>query len=197
MARYRKPWYQGDTIPVGIGQGYWTATPLQLAKAMTILINDGEVKPPHLLKSIQGNGITMNYPEENLPSIGVKDSGYWEIAKDGMYGVNNRPNGTARRSFAGTPYKSAGKSGTAQVFSLAPNQTYDAKKLANYLHDHAWFTGFAPYDNPQVVVSILLENAGGGSTNGAPIARKIFDHILLGKNDTDLPAATQDHTPND
>ncbi|MGL5161435.1 MAG: peptidoglycan DD-transpeptidase MrdA, partial [Plesiomonas shigelloides] len=191
MARYRKPWYQGDTIPVGIGQGYWTATPLQLAKAMTILINDGEVKPPHLLKSIQGNGITMNYPEENLPSIGVKDSGYWEIAKDGMYGVNNRPNGTARRSFAGTPYKSAGKSGTAQVFSLAPNQTYDAKKLANYLHDHAWFTGFAPYDNPQVVVSILLENAGGGSTNGAPIARKIFDHILLGKNDTDLPAATQ------
>ncbi|MGL5552009.1 MAG: peptidoglycan DD-transpeptidase MrdA, partial [Plesiomonas shigelloides] len=196
MARYRKPWYQGDTIPVGIGQGYWTATPLQLAKAMTILINDGEVKPPHLLKSIQGNGITMNYPEENLPSIGVKDSGYWEIAKDGMYGVNNRPNGTARRSFAGTPYKSAGKSGTAQVFSLAPNQTYDAKKLANYLHDHAWFTGFAPYDNPQVVVSILLENAGGGSTNGAPIARKIFDHILLGKNDTDLPAATQDHTPN-
>ncbi|MGL5186938.1 MAG: peptidoglycan DD-transpeptidase MrdA [Plesiomonas shigelloides] len=197
MARYRKPWYQGDTIPVGIGQGYWTATPLQLAKAMTILINDGEVKPPHLLKSIQGNGITMNYPEENLPSIGVKDSGYWEIAKDGMYGVNNRPNGTARRSFAGTPYKSAGKSGTAQVFSLAPNQTYDAKKLANYLHDHAWFTGFAPYDNPQVVVSILLENAGGGSTNGAPIERKIFDHILLGKNDTDLPAATQDHTPND
>ncbi|QOH79056.1 peptidoglycan DD-transpeptidase MrdA [Plesiomonas shigelloides] len=197
MARYRKPWYQGDTIPVGIGQGYWTATPLQLVKAMTILINDGEVKPPHLLKSIQGNGITMNYPEENLPSIGVKDSGYWEIAKDGMYGVNNRPNGTARRSFAGTPYKSAGKSGTAQVFSLAPNQTYDAKKLANYLHDHAWFTGFAPYDNPQVVVSILLENAGGGSTNGAPIARKIFDHILLGKNDTDLPAATQDHTPND
>ena len=197
MARYRKPWYQGDTIPVGIGQGYWTATPLQLAKAMTILINDGEVKPPHLLKSIQGNGITMNYPEENLPSIGVKDSGYWEIAKDGMYGVNNRPNGTARRSFAGTPYKSAGKSGTAQVFSLAPNQTYDAKKLANYLHDHAWFTGFAPYDNPQVVVSILLENAGGGSTNGAPLARKIFDHILLGKNDTDLPAATQDHTPND
>lgn len=197
VARYRKPWYQGDTIPVGIGQGYWTATPLQLAKAMTILINDGEVKPPHLLKSIQGNGITMNYPEENLPSIGVKNSGYWEIAKDGMYGVNNRSNGTARRSFAGTPYKSAGKSGTAQVFSLAPNQTYDAKKLANYLHDHAWFTGFAPYDNPQVVVSILLENAGGGSTNGAPIARKIFDHILLGKNDTDLPAATEAHTPND
>lgn len=197
MARYRKPWYQGDTIPVGIGQGYWTATPLQLAKAITILINDGEVKPPHLLKSIQGNGITMNYPEENLPSIGVKSSGYWEIAKDGMYGVNHRPNGTARRAFAGTPYKSAGKSGTAQVFSLAPNQTYDAKKLANYLHDHAWFTGYAPYDNPQVVVSILLENAGGGSTNGAPIARKIFDHILLGKNDTDLPAATQDHTPND
>ncbi|KAB7699338.1 peptidoglycan DD-transpeptidase MrdA [Plesiomonas shigelloides] len=197
MARYRKPWYQGDTIPVGIGQGYWTATPLQLAKAMTILINDGEVKPPHLLKSIQGNGITMNYPEENLPSIGVKDSGYWEIAKDGMYGVNNRPNGSARRAFAGTPYKSAGKSGTAQVFSLAPNQTYDAKKLANYLHDHAWFTGYAPYDNPQVVVSVLLENAGGGSTNGAPIVRKIFDHILLGKNDTDLPAATQDHTPND
>lgn len=198
VARYRKPWYQGDTIPVGIGQGYWTATPLQLAKAMTILINDGEVKPPHLLKSIQGNGITMNYPEENLPSIGVKSSGYWEIAKDGMYGVNNRPNGTARRSFAGTPYKSAGKSGTAQVFSLAPNQTYDAKKLANYLHDHAWFTGFAPYDNPQVVVSILLENAGGGSTNGAPIARKIFDHVLLGKNDADTPAAKlEDHTPND
>ncbi|MBO1109960.1 penicillin-binding protein 2, partial [Plesiomonas shigelloides] len=115
MARYGKRWYEGGTIPGGIGKGYGTATPLQLAKAMTVLINDGEVKPPQLLKSNQGNGITMNYPEENLTSISVKDSGYRENAKHGMYGETNRPNGTARRSFAGNQYKFAGTPGTAQV----------------------------------------------------------------------------------
>jgi penicillin-binding protein 2 len=95
--------------------------------------------------------------------------------------VNYGKKGTARRAFADTPYLSAGKSGTAQVFGLAEDQEYNADELAEHLRDHALFTGFAPLDDPQVVVTIVLENAGGGSTNGAPVARRIFDHILIDK----------------
>ncbi|MDE9500035.1 penicillin-binding protein 2, partial [Xenorhabdus bovienii] len=111
--RYKKPWYQGDTISVGIGQGYWTATPMQMVKALMTLINDGEVKTPHFLMNTRVNGEMQPYqPPVSVP-IGDIHSGYWEMAKDGMYGVANAPNGTARRSFAGTPYKAAVKSGTA------------------------------------------------------------------------------------
>jgi penicillin-binding protein 2 len=185
MARHRTPWYQGDTIPVGIGQGYWTATPMQLAKATSVLVNRGEVIAPHLLKATIDNVTDSHLPEhvvpEAYPPVANVEQRYWDIAFEGMNLVNNGKKGTARGAFRNTPYISAGKSGTAQVFGLAEDQEYNADELAEHLRDHALFTGFAPIEDPQVVVTIVLENAGGGSTNGAPVARRIFDHILLDK----------------
>ncbi|MFC0229588.1 peptidoglycan DD-transpeptidase MrdA [Serratia aquatilis] len=183
--RFKKPWYQGDTIPVGIGQGYWTATPVQMAKALNTLINDGNVKIPHLMLSTRVNGVLVPYRQEENKQIGDIHSGFWEIAKDGMYGVANRPNGTARKFFEGTPYKAAAKSGTAQVFGY---ETYNAHKLAEHLRDHKLMTAFAPFDNPTVSVAIILENGGSGPAVGT-ITRQILDHILLGDNNTQLPDA--------
>ncbi|CNE01593.1 peptidoglycan DD-transpeptidase MrdA [Yersinia nurmii] len=183
--RHKKPWYQGDTIPVGIGQGYWTATPIQMAKALMTLINDGDVKNPHLLLNTKVDGVLVPYRQEKQIQIGDIHSGFWELAKDGMYGVANRPNGTGRKFFEGTPYKAAAKSGTAQVYSY---ETYNAHKVAEHLRDHKLMTAFAPYDKPTVAVAIILENGGAGPAVGT-ITRQILDHILLGDNNTELPDA--------
>ncbi|MBW7982642.1 peptidoglycan DD-transpeptidase MrdA [Enterobacillus tribolii] len=186
MKRYKKPWYQGDTIPVGIGQGYWTATPIQMSKALNTLINDGNMKVPHLLLSTRIDGKLVPYQQKEAVQIGDIHSGYWEIAKDGMYGVANRPNGTARKYFSGAPYKIAAKSGTAQVFGY---ETYNAHTLAEHLRDHKLMTAFAPYSDPKISVAIILENGGAGPAVGT-IVRQILDHIMLGDNNTDLPPET-------
>lgn len=184
MSRHRTPWYKGDTIPVGIGQGYWTATPMQIAKATTVLVNDGKVTAPHLLKASIDNG--GDFEEQHIeeyvtyPPIRNVPKKYWDMAKEGMHRVNHGVRGTARRSFYDMSYETAGKSGTAQVFGLAEDEEYKADEVAEHLRDHALFTGFAPFDDPKVVVTVVLENAGGGSSNGAPVARKIFDRVVLG-----------------
>ncbi|MDF4405437.1 penicillin-binding transpeptidase domain-containing protein, partial [Vibrio parahaemolyticus] len=180
--RYKKPWYQGDTIPVGIGQGYWTATPIQMSKALMTLINDGQVKTPHLLEGTKLGNAMVPYEDKETKQIGDIHSGYWELAKHGMYGVANAPNGTGRRSFIGTPYKVAAKSGTAQVFSY---ETYNASKLAEHLRDHKLMIAYAPYDKPTIAVAIILENGGAGPAVG-DIVRQIFDHVLLGDNRTEV-----------
>ncbi|UYI47793.1 penicillin-binding protein 2 [Vibrio natriegens] len=184
MSRHRTPWYKGDTIPVGIGQGYWTATPMQIAKATSVLVNDGAVTAPHLLKASINNGgdFDEQHSEEYLSYPPIKDvpKKYWDMAKEGMRRVNHGVRGTARRSFYDMSYETAGKSGTAQVFGLAEDEEYKADEVAEHLRDHALFTGFAPFDDPKVVVTVVLENAGGGSSNGAPVARKIFDRVVLG-----------------
>ncbi|MBT0725465.1 peptidoglycan DD-transpeptidase MrdA [Rosenbergiella sp. S61] len=185
LNRFKKPWYQGDTIPVGIGQGYWTATPLQMNKALMALINDGVLKVPHLLLSANRAGTSHAYQPPVSEVIGDVHSGYWEIAKDGMYGVANRPNGTAHKSFTGAPYKIAAKSGTAQVFGLKANETYNAHKISERLRDHKLMTAFAPYDNPRVAITMILENGGSGAAVGT-IMRQILDHIMLGDNNTQL-----------
>ncbi|WP_226569109.1 peptidoglycan DD-transpeptidase MrdA [Mangrovibacter yixingensis] len=184
--RFKKPWYQGDTIPVGIGQGYWTATPIQMNKALMTLINNGVIKTPHLLMDTVVDGKKVPWSQKEDGHIGDIHSGFWEIAKDGMYGVANRPNGTAHRYFAGAPYKIAAKSGTAQVFGLKANETYNAHKISERLRDHKLMTAFAPYDNPRVAVSIILENGGAGPAVGT-VVRQILDHIMLGDNNTALP----------
>ncbi|MGE9550845.1 peptidoglycan DD-transpeptidase MrdA [Erwinia amylovora] len=188
MKRFKKPWYQGDTIPVGIGQGYWTATPVQMNKAMMILINDGVIKTPHLMSSSVVNNVKVPYRQPEIPPVADIHNGNWEIAKDGMYGVANRPNGTARKSFADAPYKIAAKSGTAQVFGLKANETYNAHKVSELLRDHKLMTAYAPYDNPRVAVTMILENGGAGPAVGT-IMRQILDHIMLGDNNTNLPDA--------
>lgn len=189
LRRFKKPWYQGDTIPVGIGQGYWTATPLQMNKALMVLINDGIVKTPHLMKFIREGKIAQPYqaPDTSSP-IASTPSSYWEIAKEGMYGVANRPNGTAHKSFSSASYTIAAKSGTAQVFGLKENETYNANKIVERLRDHKLMTAFAPYHNPTVAVVVILENGGVGASVGA-ITRQILDHVMLGDNTTQLPEA--------
>ncbi|MBT0728440.1 peptidoglycan DD-transpeptidase MrdA [Rosenbergiella australiborealis] len=193
LHRFKKPWYQGDTIPVGIGQGYWTATPLQMNKALMALINDGVVKVPHLLLSANRAGISEPYRAADPESIGEVHSGHWEIAKDGMYGVANRPNGTAHKSFIDAPYKIAAKSGTAQVFGLKANETYNANKISERLRDHKLMTAFAPYDNPRVAITMIVENGGSGPAVGT-IMRQILDHIMLGDNNTQLPSESSQHS---
>ncbi|SMY17112.1 penicillin-binding protein 2 [Photobacterium aquimaris] len=187
QTRHKRPWYQGDTIPVGIGQGYWTATPLQIAKATSVLVNSGVVHRPHLLKNIIDNKVEAPAEFENFPPITGVTPQTWEIAREGMHRVLYGSRGTARKAFYDTPYQAGGKSGSAQVFGLAENQKYDADELEEHLRDHALFTAFAPFEKPQVVVAMVLENAGGGSSNGGPIARKIFDHMLI-ESPADIPS---------
>lgn len=191
MARHRTPWYQGDTIPVGIGQGYWTATPMQIAKATSVLVNRGQVLSPHLLRATIENG--GDFDEQVLaevdsrpPITDVKQQ-YWNVALEGMRRVNHGVRGTARRAFVDMPYQSGGKSGTAQVFSLAEDEEYNADEIEEHLKDHALFTGFAPFKDPKIVVTVVIENAGGGSTNGAPVVRQLFDLALQEELQLDLP----------
>ncbi|MYM57778.1 penicillin-binding protein 2 [Vibrio sp. OCN044] len=183
IARHRVPWYQGDTIPVGIGQGYWTATPMQIAKATSVLINRGKVMPPHLLRGTVDNGQPfedqiLTEIETYPPITGVKNR-FWDLAIEGMRLVNHGKKGTARRAFYNTAYVSAGKSGTAQVFGLGEDEEYNADEIAEHLRDHALFTGFAPLNSPKLVVTVVLENAGGGSSQGGPLVRKVFDKVLV------------------
>ncbi|CAM3652674.1 penicillin-binding protein 2 [Vibrio aquimaris] len=183
LARHRVPWYQGDTIPVGIGQGYWTATPMQIAKATSVLINRGKVMPPHLLRGTVDNGQPfedqiLTEVETYPPITGVKNR-FWDLAIDGMRLVNHGKKGTARRAFYNTAYVSGGKSGTAQVFGLGEDEEYNADEIAEHLRDHALFTGFAPLNSPKLVVTVVLENAGGGSSQGGPLVRKVFDKMLV------------------
>lgn len=178
-SRHKQPWYQGDTISVGIGQGYWTATPLQLARATTILVDHGETIHPRLLHGIGSANGMIPMPISKGEPITLKQDSYWNVALTGMHRVVNGREGTARRAFAGTPYTAAGKSGTAQVFGLAENQQYNHEQTKEHLRDNALFIGFAPYEDPEVVVSVVLENAGGGSSHAAPVARSLLDLYMV------------------
>lgn len=178
IQRFNKPWYQGDTIPVGIGQGYWTATPVQMSKALITLINDGNVLIPHLLDSILLEKDYIPYHQTECDQVGDPKSDVWKIAKDGMFGAANRPNGTVSGSFSDAAYKAAAKSGTAQLFSLKNNQNYDPNRISESLRDHKLMTAFAPYENPTIAVVVILENAKAGISVGT-ITRKIFDYVLL------------------
>ena len=183
-ARFNEPWYIGDTISVGIGQSYWTATPLQLAQSVATLLNKGTRHVPQLLRGKQVGDQTILEPAKELRPIAITDEANWDIVLDAMYGTVNREKGTARKAFTGTNYISAGKTGTAQVISIAQGEKYDADAIAEHHRDNAMYVGYAPYDDPEIVISVALENAGGGSSFAAPIARKIMDYYF--KDRTDL-----------
>ncbi|PWQ97002.1 penicillin-binding protein 2 [Leucothrix arctica] len=180
--RYKTSWYPGDTVNVGIGQGYWTASPLQLAHSTATIATKGRRITPHVLKSVR---VSRDLPEKLtrpkfLPSVIAEDK-HWNTVIQGMVNVVHGPMGTARGSGAGAKYRYAGKTGTAQVFGIAQNKTYNAAKLAKRLHDHSLFVAFAPLDNPRIALSVIVENGGGGSAVAAPIARKLLDSYLLPK----------------
>ena len=167
-----QPWFPGETLNIGIGQGYMLATPLQLAVATATIANRGVRPVPQLVKQ------AVAPVAVNKNAFSVADN-YWDQIIDGMEAVvHDRVNGTARGISRGLNYRIAGKSGTAQVISIAQGAEYDEEAILERQRDHALFVGFAPSDNPQVAVAVIVENAGGGSTHAAPIARKVFDWVL-------------------
>jgi penicillin-binding protein 2 len=180
--RFKQSWHLGDTVPIGIGQGYWTSTLMQLVKAHTILANKGEIKTPHLLKMALDpvdNKADPYVQTEEPKFFEVNDNSYFDHCRSGMYLVVNGPEGTGRRAFFGAKYKAAGKSGTAQVVSIKQGERYDASKLKVEHRDNALFVAYAPFFKPRILVAVILENEGGGSTKAAPIARKMIDKYLL------------------
>ncbi|MFM2478197.1 penicillin-binding protein 2 [Celerinatantimonas sp. MCCC 1A17872] len=171
--RYHQPWWQGDTISVGIGQGYWTTTPLQLGEAINILANDGKIVTPRLLNSIAANGQKIEVPPDLRKPITLNNPKNWQIAQDGMYAVVNDLHGTAHRAFLGANYVAAGKTGTAQLVSRADGEAV-RKDLAERHRDNGMFVGYAPFKHPQIIASVALENAGG-SFPAIMFARRLFD----------------------
>ncbi len=185
-------WYAGETISLGIGQGYNSFTMLQLASATATLANRGVQYPPHLMRAIRES---RNSTAQTMSSVTPRDLNLNQKNVDhiieAMVGVTQE--GTSRLSFANAPYLSAGKTGTAQAVTIGQNEKYDAKKLAEYERDHALYIAFAPADAPEIALAIVVENAGFGSAHAAPIARRVFDYVLLGQypSEADIAAVQQ------
>ena len=185
---YKKPdqqkWYAGETISVGIGQGYNSFTPLQLAHAIATLSNNGIVMKPHLVKMIE-NGTNksrkLTVAKESF-RIPLKQENV-DFVRNAMIGVTKE--GTSARSFINAPYVSGGKTGTAQAAAMSKNVKYDASKINERLRDHSLYIAFAPADKPKIALAIIVENAGFGAAAAAPIARLAMDYYLLGKKPND------------
>ena len=181
--RFKRPdqqrWYAGETISIGIGQGYNAYTPIQLAQAMATLANNGVMYRPHIVKFVADTKTGAAIPVEPRPlrTIPLK-LGNIEIVKQALVGVNKE--GTGSRAFAGAEYVSAGKTGTAQVYSLK-GEKYSEGHVKERMRDHALFIAFAPAEQPRIALAVLVENGGFGAQAAAPIARQVLDYYLLGK----------------
>ena len=173
-----QPWYPGETIIIGIGQGYWNVTPLQLVSAVSVLANSGKRYDLSMAKLI-GTRENMEsiIPQPSEQQVFDFSSKNMMLIKKAMRGVN-APGGTAYGAFRTANFTSAGKSGTVQLKTIAQDEEYDETKIAERHRDNALFVAFAPFENPQIAVSVIIENAGGGSTNAAPIAREIMEFYL-------------------
>ena len=179
--RWNKPWYLGETVIAGIGQGYHLTTPLQLAAATAMLANGGVRVEPRLVKAVRDPATRQWVPQPVAAQRRVAlDSRNLERVRQAMIDVL-KPGGTASTAGAGAPYLIAGKTGTAQVVSLRQNEKYDVRRIASRNHDHALFVAFAPADAPKIALAVLVENGGHGGSTAAPIARAVFDYYLLGK----------------
>ncbi|AXY40824.1 penicillin-binding protein 2 [Halomonas sp. JS92-SW72] len=183
--RFNQPWYPGETLSVGIGQGYWQVTPLQLATATAVLANRGDWVKPRLASRIGDREVPARVADTPA-DIEIPNDAWWDRVFSGMEKVLTGHEGTARRTGVGLEYRMAGKSGTAQVFSLGQDQRYNAEELAERLRDHALFMAFAPTEDPQIAVSVIVENAGGGSTHAAHLARAMTDAWLLRDRELDV-----------
>ncbi len=186
--RYKLKWLPGETPSIGIGQGYNAFTILQLAHATATLANDGVVMRPHLAKSIENPVTRERVDVVRAPSdrIDLKPE-HLALVKSAMVDVNRF--GTSRRAFAGAEYVAAGKTGTAQVVGIKQGEKYDIRRVAERHRDHSLFMAFAPADQPRIALAVIVENGGFGAQAAAPIARKVFDYVLLGKLPSDPPAA--------
>jgi penicillin-binding protein 2 len=175
-----KRWYNGETVIASIGQGYMLATPLQLANAIAAVATRGTRFQPRLVAATQNTltGERTMYPAKRLDDIRLKDEGYWDNVIAGMHAVMQGIRGTARAAALNAEYEMAGKSGTAQVFSIAQEDEYNEDEIDILLRDHALFVSFAPLDNPRIAVAVIVENGSSGSRVAAPIARAIMDEYL-------------------
>ena len=181
MKRYQQIWYPGDTVSVGIGQGYSLVTPLQLAFATATLANNGLAYKPHLVKEVQSPRSSENrfIAKEPLYDLNI-DPKDLDLVRRAMVAVT-LPGGTAVYASLGAPYHIAGKTGTAQVIAMKQGEKYDVKNVDERLRDHAWFIAYAPAEQPKIALVVLAENGGHGGGVAAPIARKVLDYYLLGK----------------
>jgi penicillin-binding protein 2 len=181
---YRKPemqkWYAGETISLGIGQGYNNFTALQLASATATLVSGGQRYKPRLVRDIEDivTRERKRVASDALEPLPFKRE-HVELITRAMYGVTQE--GTSVRSFIGAPYKSGGKTGTAQAVSIKQNEKYNAAKLEEHQRDHSLYVAFAPIDAPTVAIGVIVENAGFGSDAAAPMARRVFDYLLLNR----------------
>jgi penicillin-binding protein 2 len=193
MARFRRPdqqkWYPGETISIGIGQGYNAFTPIQLAQAMAALSSGGAVYRPRLVAHVDNarTGERRYFEPEQMHQIPVRAE-HVEFVKQAMAGVVKE--GTGARAFAGASYSSGGKTGTAQVIAMKQNEKYDEKKIDERLRDHSLFIAFAPLGSPRIALAVIVENGGFGARTAAPIARTVLDYFLLGKVPAGMKQAT-------
>jgi penicillin-binding protein 2 len=193
---YKRPeqqkWYAGETISLGIGQGYNNFTMLQLGQAVATLVNNGVRHPPHLVTSIQ-DAVTHTTVATVAPpavDLGLKAS-HIDIIRKALVGVTIE--GTSVRAFAGAGYTSGGKTGTAQAVGIGKDQKYDARKLEEHQRDHALYIAYAPADEPKIAIAMVVENAGFGAEHAAPIARRVLDYWLMGQypNEEDMAAVSK------
>lgn len=187
-------WFPGETVNLGVGQGYLLVTPLQLAHVAGVIAERGRSFKPRLVMGMHdadGHMKTLA-PVEDKPVTGITAAD-WDTVINAMVAVNQY--GTGRLAFGKTPYTAAGKTGTAQVYSVAQNAKYNAKTVSDKLRDHAWFIAFAPVEAPRIALAVLVENAGFGAANAAPVARKVIDTYLLGPDGKVKPSLLPGATP--
>ena len=180
-ATQNQPWFPGETLITAIGQGYMLTTPLQMADFTMTLANRGKRPRPHLLLSmgVDGDGLDPVLPEHREPVEVAPE--HWDTVHKALIEAVHQPHGTAWGSIGSTrpPYQIAGKTGTSQVFGLGEDEEYDEEELARRLWDHALFVGYAPAEDPQIVLAVLVEHGGSGGRVAAPVARQVMDAYLL------------------
>ncbi len=189
-ARLHQDWYPGETVNIGIGQGYWVVTPLQLATATAVLASGGVRHRPHLVRASQSGFGQPRLPEpqprgQRLVQVGA----HLDAVRDGLIAVMHSPTGSARRAALGAPYRMAGKTGTAQRISRKGSERLDPNKLPYHLRHQALFIGYAPAERPRIAIAVVVEHGGSGSAAAAPVARRIFDAWLLPRSDAGAGAA--------
>ncbi len=193
--RFRQPWWAGETVVAGIGQGYVLTTPMQLAVATMALANDGVVYKPQLIRAWRDPATgKVGYAAPQVVGRIKLTPEYLRLVKEAMIDVT-RPGGTAAGAGAGAPYLFAGKTGTAQVIGIKQGARYVESQVHARHRDHALFIAFAPADNPKIVVAVMVENGGHGGSTAAPIARKVIDYWLLGKLPTIYAPEEPAHEP--
>ncbi|MGH8684423.1 MAG: penicillin-binding transpeptidase domain-containing protein, partial [Nitrosospira sp.] len=190
MRRYKQKWYAGDTISVGIGQGYNLTTPLQLAFATAILGSKGTAFRPHLVKQVHNNknNVVREIVTQPLYTLDLNPDNLAHV-RNALIAVT-RPGGTAALAGAGAAYDFAGKTGTSQVVGMKQGEKYVESKVQERHRDHALFVAYAPAENPKIALSVLVENGGHGGATAAPIARLVMDYFLLGKLPEEAAAKT-------